>query len=89
MTKDRNELLNETEMVVSRIKENFDSLFEIMKMLSYDKTEVIFERNNACLDCEHWATDSEFCNKFNQRPPVKIIVNAERDCPEFKIYIPF
>lgn len=38
-----------------------------------------------CTTCMHWNETKEMCNKFNQRPPAKVIVQG---CLEHQL-IPF
>jgi hypothetical protein len=85
----REENIARAENVVSKIKTNFDELFELMTEAMLDHTIIEYRNRNTCLDCLHWNSETEFCLKFDACPPVKIIVNAERDCPGFDIDIPF
>lgn len=40
-----------------------------------------------CTKCFYWKTEKEICNKFNQRPPARIIVKG---CQYFELdEIPF
>ena len=40
----------------------------------------------SCLDCEHFRERKELCVLYNQRPPVRVLVNG---CPSFSENIPF
>lgn len=37
-------------------------------------------KRQSCPNCLYWASGSEMCSKFNQRPPAKVIV---RGCEHF------
>lgn len=52
---------------------------KILKMLKN------WAQDRSCLQCMHWKELKEICEKFNVRPPAKVIVNG---C-EHHDFIPF
>ena len=57
---------------------------ELIEKYMQDRSDVF----PSCISCIHWNEQYEGCNKFQQKPPAKIIVNA---CPEYEDHqeIPF
>lgn len=39
-----------------------------------------------CLNCEHWQSTGEVCQRYQTRPPAHVIVHG---CPEWCYDIPF
>lgn len=52
---------------------------DILKRLKH------WAQDRSCLQCMHWKENKEICEKFNQRPPAKVIVNG---C-QYHDFIPF
>lgn len=52
---------------------------EILKQFKH------WAQDRSCLQCMHWQDEKEICERFNQRPPAKIIVNG---C-QYHDFIPF
>jgi len=45
------------------------------------EVSLLFARSRQhCLDCIKWNTPGEYCEKYNQKPPLDVIVKG---CPEF------
>lgn len=38
--------------------------------------QALADMTRTCLNCEHWAENSEICNLVNQRPPASVIVSG-------------
>jgi len=39
-----------------------------------------------CLNCDQWEKDKELCQKWNMKPPAKIIILG---CEDWEVSIPF
>lgn len=51
----------------------------------YNSLRDILDKKN-CVECEHWSTASQICERYQALPPAEVIVQG---CPGFELKIPF
>lgn len=61
-------------------------IFNYLELDMKNPSQSLFDRlvdeikRQSCPNCMHWNIEEEFCTKFKQRPPAKVIV---RGCEHF------